>query len=141
MNNENITSNNLSSSELNHDESILCTQSKCVGDIDVSVIKCIKCRRLVHYTCTELPMYMIQQIIRSKHERYQCVNCVRITQELSQAFVSSTRKDKDIIKLNKEIKCCENIIQIQNESLSSLKAKKTEKHKKKPGRNQTVLSG
>lgn len=83
----------------------------------------IKCRRLVHYYCTKLPVYMIQQLLRSKHERCQCVNCVKITEGLHQKFEATTRKNENIIKLTNEIKCCENIIQMQNESLSNFKAK------------------
>lgn len=100
----------------------LCTSLECISDGSNDVLKCAKCRKSYHYKCTQLPPYMIQQIILRKHERYQCINCVNVTEILSKTLL--LEKLDEVHRLKNEIRCCENIISAQNETLSKFRDEK-----------------
>ena len=76
---------------MSHDESIdhnTCSSSKCVDvkDNDKFKLTCSDCKRSVHYKCTKLPVYHIQQLLdvikTRKGNKFKCVNCVDIDKEL-----------------------------------------------------------
>lgn len=58
------------------------------------VLECRKCQRLVHFACSELPLYQIQVCFAFKLRSYQCRNCIQITQELMQVVESTKQNTK-----------------------------------------------
>ena len=54
----------------------LCTPSNCPPDEDQYKLKCNNCQRLVHYKCTELPLYQLNQFLTRGYRNFICVNCV-----------------------------------------------------------------
>ena len=63
-----------------------CTLAACIGtqETDTHVIRCNSCRRLVHWKCTALPPYQLQQFINTEgtYIGYICVNCVLVTESV-----------------------------------------------------------
>lgn len=89
-----------------------CTLAGCVDDEDQNRLKCRKCGRLVHYECTQLPLYQLQIFVTSYNDQYLCHNCVRITRSLRSKIGENTfhmmqreieMKDGVIKKLKNEI--------------------------------------
>ena len=109
-----------------------CSISRCFIDEKTSkkdTLKCRKCQRLVHYACTRLLAYQIQLCLTYKTRSFQCQNCVKILPEILEKVEKG--EESKIIKLEKEIKACENIINAQKEEL-------IKNNFEKPGCNQTL---
>jgi len=89
-----------------------CTPSRCTEDEDLDRLTCKKCKRSVHYECTQLPLYQLQIFVTSYNDHYLCSNCVRITKNLRNKVGKNTqhmmqnelkKKDDVIQKLNNEV--------------------------------------
>ena len=93
---------------------MLCSSSRCFISEDSTendVLQCRKCKRLVHYVCSDLPDYQIQICLNFKTRSFQCRNCVQISENLKDR-INSNHETK-IGELRKEIVACENIIKAQ----------------------------
>ena len=55
-----------------------CTSLACVQDDDKYKLECAKCKLLVHYRCTQLPLYQIQLFLTKGYRKYICLNCVEV---------------------------------------------------------------
>lgn len=67
-----------------------CSQFNCIEDSESNdMLKCRKCERLVHYSCSELPLYQIQVCLTYKSRSFQCRNCVHIS-----PMLQNVAKDK-----------------------------------------------
>ena len=89
--------------------------SKCVikeNSTENDLLCCRKCKRQVHYCCSDLPDYQIQLCLMFKARSFQCRNCVSIPKILRDRI--DLNKETKIVELHKEIKACENIINAQN---------------------------
>ena len=89
-----------------------CTTKKCTSEEDEDRLQCRKCKRYVHYECTQLPLYQLQIFVNSYNDQYTCPNCVRITRSLTNKIGDNTyhmmqreleNKDGVIQKLTKEL--------------------------------------
>ena len=88
-----------------------CSLSSCRDDSDDKKFECEKCDRLVHYRCTQLPLYQIQRFLTKGFRKYICANCITIQPSLDNTFpsppesVTQTRHDPNnmILTLRKEI--------------------------------------
>ena len=89
-----------------------CTLAACTDDDDQNRLKCRKCNRLVHYECSQLPLYQLQIFVNTYNEQYLCHNCVRITRSLMNKIGENSyhmmqkeieKKDDVIKKLRKEV--------------------------------------
>lgn len=89
-----------------------CSLTSCADDDDQNRLKCRKCHRLVHYECTQLPLYQLQIFVNTYNEQYLCHNCVRITKTLRSKVGENSyhmmqkeieKKDGVIKKLNNEL--------------------------------------
>ena len=89
-----------------------CTLTSCTDDDDQNRLKCRKCHRLVHYECTQLPLYQLQIFVNTYNEQYLCHNCVRITRTLRSKIGENSyhmmqkeieKKDGVIKKLKNEL--------------------------------------
>ena len=62
----------------------LCTQmSCCLDDEDQYKLECVECKRLVHYMCTDLPLYQLQLLLTKNYRKFVCVNCVEVPDYLT----------------------------------------------------------
>ena len=62
-----------------------CTKEKCTMNVKektYGILVCRKCKREVHFICSELPPYQIQLCLTSKSRSFQCQNCVKVPEEL-----------------------------------------------------------
>ena len=61
-----------------------CTINTCEIDTGDHNLQCIKCKRKVHYKCTLLPIYQLQQFLSfgNSYRKYTCVNCIKIRKTL-----------------------------------------------------------
>ena len=111
-----------------------CTPKKCTSEEDEDQLQCRKCKRYVHYECTQLPLYQLQIFVTTYNDQYTCPNCVRITRSLKNKvgknnyhMMQMELEDKnDIIeKLNKELNKRNNHSKnnefVKNELLSLMK--------------------
>ena len=89
-----------------------CSLTSCADDDDQNRLECRKCHRLVHYECTQLPLYQLQIYVNTYNEQYQCHNCVRITKTLRSKIGENSyhmmqkeieKKDGVIKKLKNEL--------------------------------------
>ena len=60
----------------------LCTPSNCPPDEDQYKLKCNNCQRVVHYKCTELPLYQLNQFLTRGYRNFICVNCIEAPEHL-----------------------------------------------------------
>ena len=59
-----------------------CSLNSCVENNNPTV-KCSKCNRLVHYKCTELPIYELERYTKPKKPcQYKCRGCVDVPKDL-----------------------------------------------------------
>jgi len=98
------------SNNLIEEEQKSCTKRLCIHTDDKTNFRCVKCHRSVHYQCSELLGYMIQQLVSSRHRKFQCCNCVDVSDAISSELSSSkTEINNEVIKrLKNEIQSCEN---------------------------------
>ena len=102
-----------------------CSPSKCIikeNSTENDLLCCRKCKRQVHYCCSELPDYQIQLCLTFKARSFQCRNCVNISKNLSDRI--DLNKETKIVELRKEIKACENIINAQDIKIKTLPKEK-----------------
>ena len=64
-----------------------CTSQKCKADESQHFLVCANCKRSVHYRCTRLPLYQIEQFVSKKVRKYTCVNCVKISYDLYEILI------------------------------------------------------
>ena len=55
-----------------------CTISTCKSAVNEYMLKCEKCSRLTHYSCTRLPNYQLYLFTREKYRLYMCDTCVGV---------------------------------------------------------------
>ena len=60
-----------------------CCQESCnFSERDDNKFQCNGCKRYVHYRCTGLPLYQIQQFLAKKYRNYVCITCTKIPEHL-----------------------------------------------------------
>ena len=64
------------------DETLVCTPSGCTNDEDLYKLECAECKRLVHYICTQLPVFQIHLFLTKGYRKFVCANCVDVPQYL-----------------------------------------------------------
>ena len=72
---------------------MVCSINSCSEDDSEHTLTCNSCKQLVHYKCTKLPTYQLQNHVNTEKSYYKCINCVDITKELADHM-------KDSIDLN-----------------------------------------
>ena len=89
-----------------------CTPTRCTDDEEADRLQCRKCKRTIHYECTQLPLYQLQIFVTTYNDQYTCPNCVRITRTLTNKVGKNTyhmmqreleKKDGVIEKLKTEL--------------------------------------
>ena len=121
--NNKVSIPSLDSLEDNTEEDEVCTPSNCVSESNEDVLTCKKCKRTVHYSCSELPAYFIHLLITtSKQEKkdkvhpFVCRNCVNIPKDLADKIKSTNQLQRDITN-------CENIMKQNEEDKKELESK------------------
>ena len=77
-----------------------CSPQRCIFKDESSkdvALQCRKCHRSVHYQCSQLPAYQIQLCLSFKERRYQCPNCIKVSQQVLEELELSRR---DTIEIN-----------------------------------------
>lgn len=103
-------------------ELVICTLTDCIDDKDQDCLVCLKCRRLVHFRCTQLPPYQIQLFLdkhKSTHYKYVCPNCVTVTPKVLELVPAKPRTLPSSVKrenetLRRELNACKGLLK-QNE--------------------------
>ena len=85
------------------EEPSLGTLSACISDEDIYKMKCNECQRLVHYKCTSLPTYQLQQFLTKGYRNFVCVNCVEVPEYLLQIAPSEQRPASCLAKIITEL--------------------------------------
>lgn len=99
------------------DETLNCSSLKCFGEEGSKQLQCCACQRWVHYRCTELPAYMIQAFIEKRIKKYYyCACCVTVPKELEIELQLETSEQKEIKRLRREVRRCENLIKVVEEN-------------------------
>ena len=83
-----------------------CSPQKCFFKDESSkdvALQCRKCHRAVHYKCSRLPSYQIQLCLSFEERRYQCPNCIKVSQQVLEELELS-RKDTTEINDNSKKK-------------------------------------
>ena len=70
-------------------ETLVCLQHICAEDDDQYKLECKECRRLVHYRCTELPLYQIERFLTKGYSRFICISCVSVSEYLKDIVPNS----------------------------------------------------
>ena len=66
-------------------------------------MECNECQRLVHYKCTSLPTYQLQQFLTKGYRNFVCVNCVEVPEYLLQIAPSEQRPASCLAKIITEL--------------------------------------
>lgn len=107
----------------------LCTKSCCADGDDDRKIKCSKCKRSVHYACTNLPIYQLRLFYTKNYRGFICVSCVEVPADFKKMFENQGESMIDTYK--REIKACESIIMVQKDNeekfISGIKKLKEER--------------
>ena len=104
-----------------------CTKSSCTQDEDIHKLECAECKRLVHYKCTQLPVYQVQLFLTKGYRKFICVNCIDVPKYLmeiladNQARETSNKDKGELSRLKREVTACENIIKVHEENETKLK--------------------
>ena len=61
-----------------NDEILVCTPSSCTNDEDLYKLECAECKRLVHYNCTQLPVFQIHLFLTKGYREFVCANCIDV---------------------------------------------------------------
>ena len=109
----------------------ICTPLRCTDDENLNRLECKKCKRSVHYECTQLPLYQLQIFVTSYNDQYLCSKCVRITKNLRSKVGNNThhmmqqelQKKDDIIKKLKSKVDSKNLDSIKNDLETFLSGK------------------
>ena len=107
-----------------------CSPTKCVinekSNIK-SILVCRKCKRHVHYQCSELPDYQIHLCLSFKLRSFQCRNCVKISPAVLKNLVNDG--PTKVEKLKRDVRLCENILRSQGDEIIKLKAENSKQNK------------
>ena len=96
-----------------------CSPQRCVDINDQNVLWCLKCKRAVHFKCTNIPAYHIQAIInKSKHKRFTCINCIEVSAEILELTKKPEPVNQEIIQIKNDVKRTENIVKAQRETIN-----------------------
>lgn len=52
-----------------------CTAAGCTRDVDSQMIKCTKCERNTHFSCTRLPGYQLAMFMTKGYRKFVCAAC------------------------------------------------------------------
>lgn len=96
----------------------VCSETSCVNGDDDRKIKCTKCKRLVHFACTNLPIYQLRLFFTKGYRGFICVNCVEVPEEFMEKF--EKQEQSIAATLKREIQACESIIMVQRENESKI---------------------
>ena len=83
-----------------------CTPTACTEDLNQRNLQCDKCKRKVHYKCTRLPLYQLQQYVTfgNNYRKYNCENCVEIQNDLLEVIPKTLSNERLNIELETERK-------------------------------------
>ena len=97
----------------------ICTINECTKNLDHHSLQCLKCQRKVHYQCTLLPLYQIQQIINFgvNYRKFTCRNCVTIQDDLREILSSKP----SVETLQFELETQRTLVRSYADELSELK--------------------
>ena len=96
----------------------VCSETNCIDGDEDKKIKCTKCKRLVHFACTNLPIYQLRLFFTKSYREFICVSCVEIPEEFKEKF--ERQETNTVATLKREIHACESIIMVQRENESKL---------------------
>ena len=96
----------------------VCTKLQCTDNENHKKIKCVKCKREVHYVCTNLPLYQLRLFFTKNYRSFVCVNCVEIPEDFKTTY--NNQEETILNHYKREIKACENIIMVQKENENKL---------------------
>ena len=103
-----------------------CTIAACVSSADQHHLQCLKCKRKVHYQCTLLPLYQIQQYLTfgSNYRTFTCRNCVIIQEDLRE-IISAIPNTKacQIETLHFELETQKTLVKSYEQEISTLREK------------------
>ena len=96
----------LSDITLSIEEQTKCSANECIIDSNAQRLHCHKCKRKVHYRCTLLPLYQLQQFLNfgSSYRKYICVNCVEMQENIRGIVPLSPHYDAIQLELEKQNK-------------------------------------
>lgn len=117
--------NNLLQTQLEN-EPKKCTITACTDSTDQHSLQCLKCKRKVHYQCTLLPLYQLQQYLTfgSNYKKFTCKNCVIIQEDLREIISTKPNvKACQIETLNFELESQKNLVKSYTNEISFLKEK------------------
>ena len=79
----------------NTNDQIKCDEANCIQDEDIYKLECGMCSRLVHYRCTKLPPFQVQNFLIKGYRKYICINCVDVQKYISDAMPCSKQDIND----------------------------------------------
>ena len=80
-------------------------------------LQCDSCKRLVHYSCTQLPEYQLVMFLTNCYSEYVCFNCVASENNISKPDFIVDRNTK-IEELDKNVES----LKLENQNIKSKNA-------------------
>ena len=118
-----------------------CTINACQIDSGNHNLQCMKCKRKVHYKCTLLPLYQLQQFLSfgNSYRKYTCVNCIKVRKtlcDLVPEILSNEPLQLELANQRQLVKSYELELMELREVLIEYKNEESNKSTKKRKRNQ-----
>ena len=76
-----------------------CKSGICEVDEDDKKLLCQACKRLFHYSCTELPLYQLSQFLVKGYRKYICANCTDIPEYIREALASQETHNEIVMSV------------------------------------------
>ena len=104
---------------------VRCTELRCVNDTEQMRIECQKCSKTVHYACTGLPAYQLNMFLNKGYRKYVCRTCCSPAKDLNKRMQEQAERIKSTenqTNNRKEIEASERLIKMKddNERLSNV---------------------
>ena len=109
-----------SSITISFEEERKCTINSCENNLKQHCLICQKCKRKVHYKCTLLPLYQLQQYVNfgTDYRKFTCVNCIEIQSDLVEIISEQSNSEEE---LKQELEKQRQLIKSYENELKKLK--------------------
>ena len=114
----------ISTTEIKLTDRESCTETRCSENGDKFKISCSSCSRWIHYRCTRLPAYHVQNLVKNGAKEFVCINCT-----FTEQYIIAAMEEKDNTNQTKVNSMVDIDTQTENEELTPSIALDTDKTK------------
>ena len=92
-----------------------CMNDLCNNADNEEMFECTKCKKLIHYECTNLPAYQVALFLLPKHRGFRCEFCVKVSDSLKEKCAVINKKQADAMISQRDDR-----LQLQTDRIASM---------------------